>query len=131
MSIRIFFVNSRIIISTKHQFAFMEKKDILITALRAKAADILPKGSQLVLYGSRARGDAHEDSDWDLQVLIPGEEKLSWDLWDIYACPFSDVGLKYGEIVNPRLYSYSGWEKRSFLPFHKNVERDGILLFQS
>lgn len=97
----------------------------------AKAAEILPMGSRLALYGSRARGDARVDSDWDIHVIIPGNEKLSWDYWDLYACPFSDVGLQFGEIVNPRIYSLSGWLKNSFLPFYKNVERDAIILYQS
>lgn len=102
----------------------------LIDALRSKAAEILPRGSRVVLYGSRARGDARVDSDWDVNVLIPGDEKLPWDLWDTYACPFSDVGLRFGEIVNPRLYSYAGWQKRASLPFHRNVERDAVILYQ-
>ena len=47
-----------------------EKYKALIQALQHKAAEILPKGSQVALYGSRARGDAHDNSDWDLHILI-------------------------------------------------------------
>ena len=52
-----------------------EKYHTLINALKVKASEILPKGSQVALYGSRARGDAHADSDWDLHLLVPGDEK--------------------------------------------------------
>ena len=40
------------------------------TNLRETAAKVLPPGSSLYLYGSRARGDYHEDSDWDLLILL-------------------------------------------------------------
>ncbi|MBR1543267.1 MAG: nucleotidyltransferase domain-containing protein [Bacteroidaceae bacterium] len=42
----------------------------VIEKIKTVARNVLPKGSALYLYGSRARGDFHADSDWDLLLLL-------------------------------------------------------------
>lgn len=108
-----------------------EKYHRLIQVLKEKASQILPPGSRVALYGSRARGDYRPDSDWDLHILIPGEEKLPLSMWDKYAWPFSEIGLYFNEEINPRIYSFAGWLKRSFLPFYHNVEKEAVIIFQN
>ena len=44
--------------------------DNVIESIKQVARTVLPTGSTLYLYGSRARGDFHEDSDWDLLILL-------------------------------------------------------------
>ena len=108
-----------------------EKYNRIIDAIRNKANEILPKGSQVALYGSRARGDNRPDSDWDIHVLIPGETKLPLSLWDTIANQLESVGWDFDELITARVYSFTGWLKRSFLPFYKNVEHDKIIIFQN
>lgn len=104
----------------------------LIKALISKARNLLPPGSVMSLYGSRARGTATPESDWDIHILVPGGERLSLNEEDEYCFPLSDLGLSvFDEIVNPRAYTFKGWDKRSFLPFHKNVEQDKIILLKT
>ena len=79
------------------------------------------------LYGSRARGEAREDSDWDILILMD-KERVSNDDFDQVAFPLIDFGWTVGEIISPKIYTQTEWSKRYFTPFYKNVEQDGIRL---
>ena len=59
----------------------------LIDRLRETARQVVPKGGKVWLYGSRARGTAHDDSDWDLLILLSKSHITSKDEDDI-AYPF-------------------------------------------
>ena len=103
----------------------------IVKAITEKMSEILPPGSRGVLYGSQARGDANLDSDWDIHILISGEEELPRELINKYAFPIEEIGYNYGEWMAVMVYSYKGWEKRSFLPYYKNVEKDKLILFEN
>ena len=102
-------------------------KEFVIESIKNTATQTLPKGSELLLYGSRARGDAHKGSDWDLLILLD-KDKVEENDYDNVAFPFTMLGWKIGEIIIPQIYTKNEWERMSFLPFHKNVEHDKIVL---
>jgi len=99
----------------------------VIDSIRQVASTTLPKGSTLLLYGSRARNDAHEGSDWDLLILLDKPELTDSD-YDNISFPFTMLGWNIGELISPQMYTKKEWEAISFLPFHKNVEHDKIIL---
>ena len=80
----------------------------------------------LIAFGSRARGDADEDS--DLDVLVVTEEPESRDLrMFVYDGAF-EVGLAYGLLINSVYFSRDRWEHglaRSSL-LGLAIEREGI-----
>ena len=90
------------------------------------AQTILPAGSSLWLYGSRARGDAREGSDWDLLILLDKDIITASDYDVTY--PFRELGWEIGEVISPHLYTKNQWSKWSFLPYYKNVEHDKMVL---
>lgn len=107
-----------------------EYNDIIL-ALKKKLASLLPDNSRAVLFGSHARGNANQESDWDIHILIPGKENLSLEEISKYAFPLEELGWSFSECFSVLVYSHEGWMKRQFLPFYKNVENDKIILFNT
>ena len=105
----------------------MTQSNNIVERIRALGKQVLPKGSHLLLYGSRARGDNRADSDWDLLVLVEQERQQLQD-FERYAYPFVEMGWNEGIEINPMLYTRKEWEKRHFTPFYHNIESDKIVL---
>ena len=99
----------------------------VIDSIREVAAKTLPQNSSLLLYGSRARGNANEGSDWDLLILLD-KPKIEESDYDKISFPFTLLGWNIGELISPQMYTKKEWESLSFLPFYKNVEHDKINL---
>lgn len=80
----------------------------------------------IILYGSRARGDAEIDSDYDLLVLtneIPSV-RLDREVLD-YLYP---VELETGAMISFIVQNKTDWNKPQFqaMPFYKNIDREGV-----
>lgn len=98
----------------------------VISRIKKVAKTALPPKSTLLLYGSRARGDARPDSDWDLLILLD-KSKLEADDYDV-TYPFRELGWEIGEEISPHIYTKKQWDEWTFLPYRKNVEHDKIVL---
>lgn len=78
-----------------------------------------------ILFGSRARGEAHNGSDWDILILIDKDKITRHDI-DAISFPIRELGWDIDEVINPIIYTQQEWDSKSFTPFYKNVTKDGI-----
>ena len=98
-----------------------------LTRIKQTATSTIPKGGKAILYGSRARGDARTDSDWDILILLD-KDTLDQSDYDNVSYPFVLLGCDLGQEINPIMYTTKEWESYRITPFYENVTRDGIVL---
>ena len=102
------------------------EEEKIIQMIRETGRKVVPPDGQVWLYGSRARGDAHEGSDWDILILL-NKPALSFNDYSI-GYPFRELGWELNEEINPQVYSPKEWQDYYFSPFYKNVEQDKQVL---
>ena len=100
----------------------------VINSIKQVASRVLPQGSLLYLYGSRARNDWHEGSDWDLLVLLD-KPRLEHEDFDKYSFPLIEMGWDIGEDIRPHAYTKDEWFNGPRATFFYNVEEDKKVLY--
>lgn len=102
------------------------EQDKVIERIKETAERVLPEGASLWLYGSRARGDARPDSDYDLLILLDKDVLQEKDT-DII-CDIAELGWDLSAEINAHVYPRSKWNTWKYSPFYKNVEQDKKIL---
>ena len=101
------------------------RREHIIDAIKTGLSS-LKIGVEVRLYGSEARGEAHEKSDIDLLVLLPKDKVTLQDELEITA-PLYDIELQTGVLINALILPKREWG-RKVTPFYENVMQDSIVL---
>ncbi|MBN2464093.1 nucleotidyltransferase domain-containing protein [candidate division WOR-3 bacterium] len=81
---------------------------------------------KLVLYGSKARGDSHRESDIDVLVVL--QDEFDWRTKHaIYDVCF-DINLAYDVLLQPIIYSLARYNDplTRATPLYQNVMEEGV-----
>lgn len=92
------------------------------------AVHVLSPAAEIILYGSRARGTAGYDSDWDFVVLLPStsDKILEAQIKDrLY-----DVELETDTVLSSIIRSKEEWMSARYavIPLRQQVESDGVAI---
>jgi predicted nucleotidyltransferase len=99
----------------------------LLKQVKETVHEIEPDAT-IIMYGSRSRGDADEDSDWDFLILI--KSPTEYQITEKIRNHLYDIELQSNEILSSIIRNDEEWHSPKFMctPFYKNVSKEGIVL---
>lgn len=99
----------------------------LMADIKATVACSAP-GAQIILFGSRARGDADPESDYDLLILAPAG--LTHEAKECLRDSLYDVELAHNVVLSVFVYDLITWDLPIYraMPLHQHIDREGVVL---
>jgi len=115
------------------------KPEILNNYRNALLSRLPNQLQRLILFGSQARGEATEESDIDVLVVVSWEEQVlpggfyaasfSDPRWRAIVETASDISLEYGVYLSPVVMSERRFQAWS--PLAQQVKKEGIVIWQN
>ena len=102
-------------------------QDAVIKDFLKQIASVRPRIHQLILFGSRARGNHKRNSDYDILLVVSKKDDM---LLDALYEAVMEILLAHGRLVSLKVF-----EEREFVrlqtlhtPFMKHVAEEGVSL---
>ncbi len=82
-----------------------------------------PRVRDIRIYGSKVRGDAHDESDIDLLVLVDDGDRVTFDA-------IANIGYSISSWMSPRVYDFDEYHSPRFRAsgFYKELRRESVKL---
>jgi predicted nucleotidyltransferase len=88
----------------------------------------LEPGAEIILYGSRSRGDATAESDWDFLVLV--DDVVDDQRTDKIRHRLYEIEWETGEVLSVIVRSRGEWDRFPYraMPIHERIAAEGTRL---
>ena len=102
-------------------------KSALLKQVKNAVRDI-EMDAEILLYGSRAREDSIDQSDWDFLILLDG--KVDDNRTDRIRHRLYEVEWETGEVISSIIRNKKKWNSMPYksMPIYQVIEREGIAL---
>ncbi len=103
----------------------MTQQDNNIVKMIKSSIRSIDTKAQVIIFGSRARGDARKDSDWDILILT--DYPVSTEIERSFRNKLFDIEIETGEVFSTFVYQKQIWNtKHKVTPLYKNIKREGV-----
>ncbi len=97
----------------------------IIHKIKQAVISVDPK-AEVILFGSRVRGDHYRDSDWDI-LVVTSHREVNYDFESKLRDPIMDIEAETGQVISLLVYSRTDWnEKKPISTLFMNVAEEGI-----
>ena len=109
------------------QLVLKENERIALEELKERLVQRFPD-AEIILYGSKARGDFEKESDIDLLILV--ESQITSRLEEEITHITYDIELKYDVVFGKIVENKDFWNSplAHAMPLHWNIDREGVLI---
>jgi uncharacterized protein len=103
----------------------MKQEDNNIAKRIRDSIKVIDAKAQVIIFGSRARGDAKSESDWDILILT--DAPVSTVIEKDFRNNLFDLEIETGEVFSIFVYQKRDWNTRhKVTPLYRNIKKEGV-----
>ncbi|HER07527.1 MAG TPA: nucleotidyltransferase domain-containing protein [Bacteroides sp.] len=101
----------------------MDINEYILSKVKHRIIQIDPD-AKVILFGSRARNDYHQNSDWDFLILT--KLNVNQDLKNKISDSLFETELETDSILTGIVQNFDSWRDYSDTPIFKNISKEGV-----